>query len=70
VIRRPSYLPESEWEETFNVLQVVDAFKHKERGRVIEFYTDSHQSRTVAIIDIELSAGTIRRLQRMQIAYR
>lgn len=69
MIRRPPDLPGSEWEETFTVQSVRDAYKHKLRGRVIEFMTD-HQSRTVAILDIELSAGTIRRLQRMGIAHR
>jgi hypothetical protein len=69
VIRRPPDLPDSEWEETFTVIQVCDAYKTK-NGRVITFYNESHQSRTVAILNIELSAATIRRLQRMGISHR
>jgi hypothetical protein len=70
VIRRPRALPDSEWEETFTVIEVRDAYRHPDRGRVLEFFTESHQSRTVAITDIELNAGTIRRLKRENIAYR
>jgi hypothetical protein len=67
VIRRPEFLPGQEWEETFTVLEVIGAYRDPRHGRVLEFYTTERQLRTIKMLDIELSVGTIRQLQRMNL---
>ena len=69
MIRRPTFLPDSEWDEEHKIRRVIDAYKHNGR-RILAFLTEDQQFRSVAIIDIELPAGLVRHLQRENIAYR
>lgn len=69
MIRRPDFLPESEWEEEYRIYRVIDAYKHKGR-RILVFLTPDQQFRNVAVIDIELPARLITELKRVNLAYR
>jgi hypothetical protein len=53
----------SSWEEDFVVTSVRDIYHSATHGRVIEFFTSSHQTRTVPVTNLRVVGGIPTRLR-------